>query len=86
MLKLLNAQTGTIIYNLTANSGTLHILKRATNLYFLKSPLLTLHSYHFSSNQTSQEGTIKILNYRAGQTYHTQAWKRYLLTISVRIN
>lgn len=82
MLKLFKAQTGAIINTLPANNGTLHILKRATILYFLKSPLLSLHSYHFSSNQTSQAGTFKILNFRAGQTYHTQAWKRYLLTIS----
>ena len=73
MLKLLTAQTGAIIYNLSANSGTLQIFKRATNLYFLKSPLLSLHSYHFSSNQKSQAYTVKIFNYRAGQTYHTQA-------------
>ncbi len=82
MLKLLNAQTSAIIYNLSANSGILPIFKRATNLYFLKSPLLSLHSYHFSSNQKSQADTVKIFNSRVGQTYHTQALKRYLRTIS----
>ena len=73
MLNLLTAQTGAKIYNLYANSGISHIFKRATTLYFLKSPLLSLHSYPLSSNQTSQAGTVKIFNYRAGQTYHTQA-------------
>jgi len=82
MLKLLHAQTGAIMYNLSANEGTIHIFKRATNLYFLKSPLLSLHNYHFSRNQTSQSGPVKILDYRAVQTYYTQARKRYLLTIS----
>ena len=59
MLKLLNAQTGAIIYNLYANIGISHILKRATTLYFFKLPLLSLHSYPFSSNQTSQACNLK---------------------------